>query len=163
MTKSEILHHKIISREEAVRLANRWKLLGYKTAFTNGCFDILHKGHIKVLTEAAQTANKLIIGLNSDSSVRRLKGEQRPLHTAADRALLLAALQYVDAVVIFEEDTPLELIRALRPDVLVKGGDYTLDTIAGADQVLGNGGEVVVVPTEPGYATSKIINKIQNI
>ena len=163
MTKSEILQHKIISSDEAVRVVNSWKLKGYKTAFTNGCFDILHKGHIKVLTEAAQTANKLIVGLNSDSSVKRLKGEQRPLHTATDRAMLLAALQYVDAVVIFEEDTPIEFIKALRSGGLVKVGDYKLDTIDGADLVLENGGEVVVVPTEPGYATSKIINKIQNI
>lgn len=162
MTKLEILQHKIIPLEEALKMVNRWKLNSYKTAFTNGCFDILHKGHIKVLTEAAQTANKLIVGLNSDSSVKRLKGQQRPLHTAADRALLLAALQYVDAVVIFEEDTPLQLITVLQPDVLVKGGDYTLDTIIGADEVLKRGGEVVVIPTEEGYATTQIINKIKN-
>lgn len=162
MTKYEILQHKIVTLEEAVKVVNRWKLNSYKTVFTNGCFDILHKGHIKVLTAAAQTGNKLIVGLNSDNSVKRLKGSERPLNEAADRALLLAALQYVDAVVIFDEDTPLQLIEALQPDVLVKGGDYTIDTIVGASETLQRGGEVVVVPTEEGYATTQIINKIKN-
>jgi rfaE bifunctional protein nucleotidyltransferase chain/domain len=161
MTKLETLQHKILSTKEVIQLVNRWRLHGYKIAFTNGCFDLLHKGHIKVLTGAAQTANKLIVALNTDKSVVKLKGTDRPIHTEQDRAIVLAALQFVDAVVLFDEDTPQELISLLLPDVLVKGGDYEADAIVGATTVVNNGGTVVVIPTEMGYATTKIIDKIK--
>lgn len=161
MTKQETLQHKVLNEHQAIQMVNRWRLTGKKVAFTNGCFDILHKGHIKVLTEAAQTANKLIVGLNADASVRRLKGEERPLNNEQDRALLLAALQFVDAVVLFEQDTPEALIKLLKPDVLVKGGDYKMNEIVGADFIQDSGGEVVIVPIEEGYATTQLVNKIK--
>lgn len=129
--------------------------------FTNGVFDVLHPGHIDLLTAARAHGDRLIVGINSDDSVRRLKGPTRPLRTAEDRAYVLAALAAVDAVVIFDQDTPLELIRALEPDVLVKGGDYTEGTIVGAPEVRARGGEVVVVPLTPGQSTTAIVERIR--
>jgi len=130
-------------------------------AFTNGVFDILHPGHIFSLSQAAQEADYLIVGLNSDDSVQRLKGKDRPINKQESRALILAALLMVDAVVIFEEDTPLELINAVRPDVLVKGGDYTIEQIVGAKEVIANGGRVVINPIVEGYSTSATIKKVK--
>jgi rfaE bifunctional protein nucleotidyltransferase chain/domain len=131
-------------------------------AFTNGVFDILHPGHIFSLSQAAQEADYLIVGLNSDESVKRLKGNDRPINNQESRSFILAALLMVDAVVIFEEDTPLELINALRPDVLVKGGDYTIEQIVGAKEVVRNGGRVVINPIVEGYSTSETIRKLRN-
>jgi rfaE bifunctional protein nucleotidyltransferase chain/domain len=131
-----------------------------KVVFTNGVFDLLHPGHVDVLTSARARGDALIVGVNTDASVTRLKGPGRPVRNQAERAYVLAALEAVDLVVLFEEDTPLELVRALRPDVIVKGGDYTVDSIVGASEVQGWGGEVVVVPLTPGQSTSSIIEKL---
>jgi rfaE bifunctional protein nucleotidyltransferase chain/domain len=129
--------------------------------FTNGVFDLLHPGHIDVLVGARRHGDALIVGLNSDASVKRLKGLDRPLRTEAERSYVLAALESVDGVVVFEQDTPLELIRHLRPDVLVKGGDYTRETIVGADEVAAWGGRVAVIPVTPGQSTTSIIARLR--
>lgn len=138
-----------------------WKQAGQKVVFTNGVFDLLHIGHLTYMAKAAELGNKLIIGLNSDASVKRLKGESRPVNNQNSRAMLLAALFFVDAVVLFEEDTPLNLISALLPDVLVKGADYQIENIAGAKEVLANGGEVKTITFVDGYSSTAIINKIK--
>ncbi len=139
-----------------------WRATGKTIAFTNGCFDILHEGHIFSLSRAAKEADYLIIGVNSDASVKRLKGNDRPINHEQSRALLLASLAIADAVVIFEEDTPLELIKSILPDVLVKGGDYTLDQIVGATEVISNGGKVIVNPLVDGFSTTGIIQQIKS-
>lgn len=159
-TKSDFLKNKIVDITGAQRLINVWHLAGEKIVFTNGCFDILHPGHIAVLTTAAEQGNKLIVGLNTDASVKRLKGPQRPINHQDARATVLSALAFVDAIVLFDEDTPKALIEALQPDVLVKGGDYTLDQIVGADTVHAKGGTVVIVPTLEGNSTTGMIAKI---
>lgn len=130
-------------------------------AFTNGVFDLLHAGHIDVLTAARAEADALVVGVNSDASVRRLKGPTRPVRAQDERALLLAALECVDAVVVFDEDTPLELVTALTPDVIVKGGDYAPDSVVGAANVTARGGRVVIVPITPGHSTTATIEKAQ--
>jgi rfaE bifunctional protein nucleotidyltransferase chain/domain len=130
-------------------------------AFTNGVFDLLHSGHVTVLVAARRHGDTLVVGLNSDESVRRLKGPDRPVRSEAERAYVLAALESVDAVVVFDEDTPLELIHHLRPDVLVKGGDYREETIVGAREVLAWGGKVAVVPLRPGHSTTSIIARVR--
>ena len=129
--------------------------------FTNGVFDLLHPGHIDVLTGARREGAALIVGLNSDASVQRLKGPTRPVRSTAERALVLAGLEAVDAVVVFEDDTPLDLVRALAPDVIVKGGDYSPDTIVGANDVTARGGRVVVIPLTAGQSTTSIIEKLR--
>jgi len=129
--------------------------------FTNGVFDLLHPGHIDVLTGARREGDALIVGLNSDASVQRLKGPTRPVRSTAERALVLAGLEAVDAVVVFEDDTPLELVRALAPDVIVKGGDYSPDTIVGASDVTARGGRVVVIPLTAGQSTTSIIERLR--
>ena len=131
-----------------------------RVAFTNGVFDLLHPGHVDLLIAARRTADALIVGVNSDESVRRLKGSSRPVRSEADRAFVLAAVECVDLVVIFPEDTPLELVKTLKPDVIVKGGDYTETTIVGATEVKSWGGRVVVVPLTPGQSTTAIIRKL---
>ena len=132
-----------------------------RVVFTNGVFDLLHPGHIDVLIGARRSGDVLIVGLNSDASVRRLKGHGRPVRTAAERAYVVAALDAVDAVTVFEQDTPLELITFIEPDVIAKGGDYTHDTIVGAREVLTRGGDVVVIPLTPGQSTTSIIDKLR--
>jgi D-beta-D-heptose 7-phosphate kinase/D-beta-D-heptose 1-phosphate adenosyltransferase len=132
-----------------------------RVVFTNGVFDLLHPGHVDVLMGARRAGDWLVVGLNSDASVRRLKGPDRPVRSEAERAYVLAAFEMVDLVVLFEEDTPLELIRALRPDVLVKGGDYHEGTIVGAPDVRGWGGDVIVVPLTPGQSTTNIIRTLR--
>jgi len=129
-------------------------------AFTNGVFDLLHPGHIDILTAARDSADALIVGINSDDSVRRLKGPTRPMRTDAERAYMLGALECVDLVVIFPDDTPLNLVTHLRPDVIVKGGDYSEDTIVGAAEVKSWGGRVLVIPLTPGHSTTAIIRKL---
>jgi rfaE bifunctional protein nucleotidyltransferase chain/domain len=163
MKSPQIVPQKILSLPELKKQIARLRLLKKTIAFTNGCFDILHQGHIYSLSEAAKEADYLIVGLNSDSSVRKLKGKHRPINSQDARANLLASLLIVDAVTIFEEDTPLELIKALLPDVLVKGGDYTTDQIAGAKVVIAAGGRVVINPILEGYSTSGIIEKIHQL
>lgn len=146
-----------LSVDAMVGQIERWREGGLRIGFTNGCFDILHPGHIKVLEEARSHCDRLIVGLNSDASVRRLKGPERPVNSEHARAQVLCGLSSVDGVVIFGEDTPLELITALRPDVLVKGGDYTRDSIVGADLVEARGGSIVIVPLVPGQSTTATI------
>ncbi len=131
-----------------------------RVVFTNGVFDLIHPGHVDVLSAARSMGDALIVGINSDPSVKRLKGPQRPVRTGAERAFVLAALEMVDCVVMFEEDTPLDLVIAVKPDVIVKGGDYTVDTIVGAREVQEWGGEAVVVPLTPGQSTTSIIEKL---
>ncbi len=138
-----------------------WRAAGNRIVFTNGCFDVLHIGHLTLLEQARRCGDRLIVGLNSDRSVRALKGETRPVIHDADRAHILSALAPVDAVVLFDEETPLELIRTLRPDVLVKGGSYRLEEVVGAAEVRSWGGEVVLVPVVEGYSTTRIVNRIQ--
>ena len=137
-----------------------WKGFNDKVVFTNGCFDILHLGHIDYLAKAADLGERLIIGVNTDTSVAKLKGENRPIIDEHTRAAKLASLVFVDAVILFDEETPLELIKSVNPDVLVKGGDYTVDTVVGATEVLQNGGEVELIPFLEGHSTSAIIDKI---
>ncbi len=154
---------KIFVRDDLLRQVARWKLAGKKIVFTNGCFDILHPGHLEVLSRAAEAGNILIVGLNSNVSVTRLKGKHRPVNSELFRTQMMANLQIVDAVTVFDEDTPSELISAIVPDVLVKGGDYTPETIIGADVVIGAGGMVMVVPIVLGYSTTNIIDKIRSL
>lgn len=135
---------------------------GLRLVFTNGCFDLIHAGHVAYLREARALGDRLLVGLNSDSSVRRLKGPDRPVLGERARAAVLGALRWVDAVVLFDEETPLELILQVRPDVLVKGGDYTDDGIVGAAEVRSWGGEVRIVPFLPGYSTSEIVSRLRN-
>lgn len=143
--------------------AKHWRAaLGKRSlVFTNGVFDLLHPGHVDVLLAARQQGDALLVGINSDASVRRLKGPSRPVRSETERAYVIAALGMVDAVVIFEQDTPLELIRALEPDVLVKGGDYTEAGVVGAPEVRALGGRVVIVPLTPGHSTSAIVEKLR--
>jgi D-beta-D-heptose 7-phosphate kinase/D-beta-D-heptose 1-phosphate adenosyltransferase len=129
--------------------------------FTNGVFDLIHTGHVDILSAARARGDALVVGINSDASVRRLKGPDRPVRSEAERAYVLAALEAVDCVVIFSEDTPLELVKTLRPDVIAKGGDYSIDTIVGAREVTEWGGEVVVIPLTPGHSTTSIIEKLR--
>ena len=154
---------KLITAEEAVKKIAQWRLLGKTVAFTNGCFDILHKGHIFSLSEAAREADYLIIGLNSDASTRQLKGNDRPVNDQSARAQLLSALVMVDAVIIFDEDTPLELIKKIMPDVLVKGGDYTVEQIGCAKEVIAKGGKVSINPILEGFSTTGLIDKISKL
>lgn len=142
--------------------ARAWRArVSGRVVFTNGVFDLLHPGHVDVLLGARACGDALVVGLNSDASVRRLKGPDRPVRNEAERAYVLAALQMVDAVVVFEQDTPIDLIRALEPDVLVKGGDYTEATIVGAPDVRARGGDVVVIPLTPGHSTTSTIERLR--
>jgi rfaE bifunctional protein nucleotidyltransferase chain/domain len=156
----QVIDSKIFDLPSLKRRINQWKHLGKTIAFTNGCFDILHQGHIYSLSEAAKEADILIVGVNSDASVKKLKGESRPINNEESRAKVLASLLIVDAVIIFTEDTPLELIKALLPNVLIKGGDYKIEEIAGAREVIENGGRVVINPILPGFSTTSIIEKM---
>lgn len=160
MKNPDYIKQKIYSLPELIKQVRRWKFLGKKIAFTNGCFDILHEGHIFSLSQAASEGDVLIVGVNADASTKRLKGPSRPINPEQSRALLLASLVMTDAVVIFEEDTPLELIRAIMPDTIVKGGDYTVEQVVGAKEVMANGGRVVINPIVPGFSTTGIIEKI---
>jgi D-beta-D-heptose 7-phosphate kinase/D-beta-D-heptose 1-phosphate adenosyltransferase len=161
MRKPDIIPHKIFTLATLQFQVRRWRLLGKTIGFTNGCFDILHEGHIASLSNAAAAADYLIVGLNSDRSARKLKGEGRPVNPERARAMVLASLLMVDAVVIFDEDTPLELIKSIMPDVLVKGGDYKLDEIVGAREVISAGGKVIINPILEGFSTTKILKKIK--
>ena len=151
----------IVERAEAGRLAERLRREGLKVVFTNGVFDLLHPGHVRYLTRARSLGDALIVGVNSDRSVRSNKGDGRPINAEAERAEVLAALHTVDAVVVFDEETPHDLIAAVQPDVLVKGADWAEDGIVGRDIVEARGGLVVRVPVEPGHSTSLIIEKIR--
>lgn len=150
---------KVLSRDQAV--AWRRAVPG-RVVFTNGVFDLLHSGHVDLLCAARERGDALVVGLNGDESVRRLKGPDRPVRTLAERAHVVSALACVDAVTVFDEDTPRELILALHPDVLVKGGDYSVESMVGAPEVLGWGGEAVVVPLTPGQSTTRIIQRLRD-
>lgn len=163
MKSIQAIPDKIFTLSELKHQLNRWQLSGKKIVFTNGVFDILHEGHIASLSEAALYGHILIVGINSDASVKRLKGESRPVNNEGSRMLLMASLIMVDAVILFEEDTPLNLISAILPDVLVKGGDYTIDQIVGAPEVIADGGEVKIVPTLEGFSTTGIIEKMKSM
>ena len=154
------ISEKICSQADLVEKTKKWKKETKKIVFTNGVFDLLHKGHIFSLIQAAKEGDVLVIGLNSDSSVKRLKGDSRPINDQDARALLLAALAMIDAIVIFDDDTPLKLINSILPDVLVKGGDYTIEEIAGAKEVIANGGKIVINPILDGFSTTAIIKAI---
>lgn len=152
---------KILTREQAVEQANAWRAAGEAIVFTNGCFDIVHLGHIDYLEKARNLGQRMILGLNTDASVSRIKGPLRPVVNEYARARLMAALAFVDAVTLFDEPTPLTLIEAVRPDILVKGDDYSISTIVGADFVLDNGGRVETVALVPGYSTTSLIARIK--
>ena len=163
MTWKEIISDKIRSRDSLRSKVEEWKGLADSVVFTNGCFDILHRGHLEYLSQAADLGDRLIIGLNSDNSVKRLKGEERPLNIEGDRLKMLASLEFVDAVCLFEEDTPIELIRKLNPDILVKGGDYGVKDIVGADYVMSTGGKVEIIPFVEGYSTTSLIERVKKL
>lgn len=161
MKKPGSIPHKIFALPQLQQAIMRWRFLGKSIAFTNGCFDLLHKGHIASLSEAASEGDILIVGVNSDASTKRLKGNERPINDEDSRALILASLAIVDAVIIFEEDTPLNLIKVIMPDVIVKGGDYTIEQIEGAKEVMANGGRVVINPIVEGFSSTRIIEQIK--
>jgi rfaE bifunctional protein nucleotidyltransferase chain/domain len=158
----QTLLNKITDLPTLLKKVKGWKSEGKKIVFTNGVFDLLHLGHITYMAKAAELGDKLIIGLNSDASVKRLKGENRPVNDQSNRAALLATMYFIDAVVVFEEDTPLNLITQIMPDILVKGADYSVENIAGAKEVLANGGEVKTITLVEGHSSTNIINKIKS-
>lgn len=170
-TRLSYLRSKIVDPKTASQLVAGWRLNKTQIVFTNGCFDILHEGHVSYLAEAAEMGKKLLIGLNTDASVKRQgKGDDRPVNSEASRAVVLAALGFVDLVVLFDEDTPLELIKVIQPDILVKGGDYdpcetninAKTYIVGSDIVSKRGGQVKTVPIVEGFSTTSIINKLKS-
>jgi rfaE bifunctional protein nucleotidyltransferase chain/domain len=154
--------HKIVTLAEGIELRKQWKANGDKVVFTNGCFDILHLGHVDYLEKSSEFGTQMIVAVNSDASVRTLeKGVERPVNSEYARARLIAALGFVSMVIIFGESTPLELIQSLNPDVLVKGDDYTIETIVGAKEVIAAGGAVKTIALVPDYSTTKIIQKLK--
>lgn len=161
MEKINWIQQKIYNIDALKRQCNIWRNTKRKIVFTNGCFDILHRGHLDLFARAANFGNVLIVGLNSDSSVKRLKGAERPINNQDDRSFQIASLLCVDAVCLFEEDTPENLIHIVKPDVLVKGGDYNIETIVGAEFVTGYGGKVEIIPFVSGYSTTDLIKKIK--
>lgn len=162
MSLIDAIERRIADLEQLAAFRGRWALAGHRVVFTNGCFDLIHDGHLRYLAAARELGDILVVGLNSDQSVRRLKGPQRPVKTQESRALLLASLVQVDLVVIFEEDTPADLIRQVHPDVLVKGGDWAPETIVGADFVMGYGGQVLSLPFHEGHSTTRLVDRIRS-
>ncbi len=154
------IEKKIVSNAHLADKIKLWRSKKKKIIFTNGCFDLLHYGHVHYLCGARSLGDALIVGVNSDASVKKLKGELRPINDELSRCTMLAAFGFVDAVIVFEEDTPVQLIEKIQPDVLVKGGDYTIETIVGADIVLKNGGSVKVIPFVEGFSSTKIVEAI---
>ena len=156
------IKNKIITdKENLFSTLNQWRFKNEKIVFTNGCFDIVHKGHIEYLAQAAALGTKLVVGLNTDTSVKRLKGEKRPINNQEARAILLSALIFIDKIVLFDEDTPYELIKYIQPDILVKGQDYKPEQIVGYDIVKNKGGEIITIDLTAGYSTTSILNKLQ--
>ena len=162
MSNLKKISKKIYSLNDLKIPLQNWKNSGDSIVFTNGCFDILHQGHIEVLAKTADLGNRLIIGLNSDSSVKLLKGKNRPINTERARALLLAAIDFVDAIILFPEETPKQLIAQIQPNILAKGGDYKITEIVGHHIVTQNGGKVISIPLTEGFSSTLIIEKIQN-
>ena len=163
MTWKEELLEKICEREDALEKIESWKAMDERIVFTNGCFDLLHRGHLDYLSRAADLGDRLVIGLNSDVSVRNLKGKGRPVNDFKTRSQMLANLAFTDLVVPFNEDTPYNIIEKLLPDCLVKGGDYQPDEIIGADIVDENGGEILVLPFLKGFSSTQLIEKIKRL
>ena len=162
MTHLESITRKIVTLDEAKQIVAEWKTAGEKIVFTNGCFDIIHKGHVSYLAKARDLGTKLILGLNTDESVKRLKGANRPVKELESRALTVASFEYIDLVIPFSEDTPLKVISTLLPDVLVKGGDYKIDDIVGAKEVTANGGTVQTIDFVDGFSTTNYFKKLQD-
>lgn len=150
---------RVLSLEQAARSVSQWRAAGETVVFTNGCFDLLHVGHVQTLSRAKAEGDRLVVGVNSDASVSRLKGPQRPINSEMDRAALLAALRCVDAVVVFTEDTPVETLLALQPDVHVKGGDYKVEDLPEASVVESYGGRIVLIDLVPGRSTTAMIER----
>jgi D-beta-D-heptose 7-phosphate kinase/D-beta-D-heptose 1-phosphate adenosyltransferase len=163
MKHTERIRYKIFERPALAAQCNEWKNQGRKVVFTNGCFDIIHKGHLEILTRSAEFGDILVVALNTDASVKKLKGDLRPVNNEDFRTWMMASLEIVDAVILFDEPTPAELIEAITPDIIVKGGDYTVDQVVGADHVIRHGGEVKIVPIVKGYSTTGIISAIQKL
>ena len=163
MSKSlEILNSKILDKERLLVKLSDWKEENKKIVFTNGCFDLIHLGHIEVIARSADLGDILIIGVNTDNSIKRLKGPNRPIVEEISRAKQLAALEFVDAVVLFDQDTPIDLIKMINPNIITKGGDYNTDQVIGNDIVTQNDGEVVIIPLTQGYSTTSILEKIKD-
>ena len=163
MSKSlEILNSKILDKERLLVKLSDWKEENKKIVFTNGCFDLIHLGHIEVIARSADLGDILIIGINTDNSIKRLKGKNRPIVEEISRAKQLAALEFVDAVVLFDQDTPIDLIKMINPNIITKGGDYNTDQVIGNDIVTQNDGEVVIIPLTQGYSTTSILEKIKD-
>ncbi len=161
MTNSDNIKNKITNLSKIDFILSYHKFKNHKIVFTNGCFDIIHRGHIEYLSKAADMGDVLIVGLNTDNSVKRIKGKSRPLQDEYTRALILSALQFVSNVILFDEDTPVELIKKIKPDILVKGADYKIQDIAGADIVKAYGGKVETIEITEGFSTSNIIDKLK--
>jgi len=154
--------NKIVALAQLDNLLKHWRAVGDTVVFTNGCFDILHRGHVSLLNDCATLGDRVVVGLNSDNSVKKLKGTTRPIQSEKDRAYILASLKNVDAVIVFDEETPLELIKHISPNILVKGGDYQIKDIVGADVVESKGGKVVLFPLVAERSTTQIVAKINN-
>lgn len=161
MNKLNIIQSKIIDIKNIESYLSYWNLKNQKIVFTNGCFDILHRGHVEYLAQAANHGDVLVIGVNTDNSVKRIKGETRPVQDEYARAVLLASLSFVSAVVLFDEDTPYDLIKRIQPDILIKGSDYNIEDIVGNDIVLAKGGKVITIDFIEGYSTTSIIEKLK--
>ena len=162
MNKYEISKNKIITPEKLEQLLAVWHFKAYKIVFSNGCFDILHRGHVEYLAKASSLGDKMILGLNSDSSIKRIKGPDRPVQDQLSRSIILASLQFIDAVVLFDEDTPYNLINKIKPDILVKGADYKAEDVVGYDIVTANGGRVETIELVKGYSTTGIIQRLSH-
>ena len=161
MDYQSFIENKIIRKKEELECTlSQWRFKSEKIVFTNGCFDILHRGHVEYLTKAAALGSKLVIGLNTDASVKRLKGEARPINDQEARAIILSSLIFTDRIIFFEEDTPLELIRYIQPDILVKGSDYKPEDIVGYDIVKAKGGEVITIDLTEGFSTTAILERV---
>lgn len=161
MDYQSFIGNKIIRKKEELECTlSQWRFKSEKIVFTNGCFDILHRGHVEYLTKAAALGSKLVIGLNTDASVKRLKGESRPINDQEARAIILSSLIFTDRIIFFEEDTPLELIRYIQPDILVKGSDYKPENIVGYDIVKAKGGEVITIDLTEGFSTTAILERV---
>jgi len=156
------INNKIFDLQLLMKKIEKWRSENKKIVFTNGCFDLIHLGHIEILARSSDFGDKLIIGVNSDLSIKKLKGKNRPIIEESSRIKQLSALEFVDAVVLFDEDTPLKLIETIKPDVITKGGDYTAKNIVGNEVVSQKNGEVVIIPLTRGYSTTSILNKIKN-
>ena len=161
MNHLNTLKNKIISSKLITDKVNIWKNNKQKIVFTNGCFDIIHLGHIELLAKSADLGNRLIIGINSDSSIKSLKGEARPILGENSRAIIIAALNFVDAVVVFKEITPIAIIKKIQPEIIVKGGDYKEDDVVGKDFISKYGGKVIILPLTKGFSTTNILNNIE--